>query len=295
MYEGDSPLAERRAQALSLDPALLAELLGQAELRELLDPDVIAETERELQRLSATGRCRDLEGVADLLRAARAADRGRGGGAVRRARGRARPGSAELVGGAAVSSGCGSRARTLGRDRGRRAAARRARACRCRSACPRRSPSRSRDPLGDLVARYARTHGPFTRRRGGRGSGSGVAVVDASAARGWRRPGGVVEGEFLRRGGAGHASGATPRCCGMLRRRSLAALRKEVEPVPPEALARFLPGLAGRRRPRLPAAPTALLRGGRAAGRGAGAGLARWRRWCCRRGSPATPPRCSTS
>src|SRR4249919_3761012 len=64
MYEGDAPLAERRAQALSLDPALLAELLGQDGLRELLDPAVIAETERDLQHLSASRRCRDLEGVA---------------------------------------------------------------------------------------------------------------------------------------------------------------------------------------------------------------------------------------
>ena len=70
MYEGDAPLAERRAQALSLDPALLAELLGQDGLRELLDPAVIAETERDLQHLSASRRCRDLEDVADLLRTA---------------------------------------------------------------------------------------------------------------------------------------------------------------------------------------------------------------------------------
>src|SRR5689334_23432166 len=70
MYEGDAPLAERRAQALSLDPALLAELLGQDGLRELLDPAVIAETERDLQHLSASRQCRDLEGVADLLRTA---------------------------------------------------------------------------------------------------------------------------------------------------------------------------------------------------------------------------------
>ncbi len=55
MYEGDAPLAERRAQALTLDSTLLAELLGQADLRELLDPAVVAETERELQRLARTG------------------------------------------------------------------------------------------------------------------------------------------------------------------------------------------------------------------------------------------------
>jgi ATP-dependent Lhr-like helicase len=64
MYEGDSPLAERRAQALALDSSLLAELLGHADLRELLDPAVVAETEADLQRVSADRRCRDLEGVA---------------------------------------------------------------------------------------------------------------------------------------------------------------------------------------------------------------------------------------
>ncbi|MFT4284618.1 MAG: ATP-dependent helicase, partial [Protaetiibacter sp.] len=68
LYEGDSPLAERRAAALSLDPALLAELLGRAELRELLDPEVIAQTERELQRLDPERRARDAEGIVDLLR-----------------------------------------------------------------------------------------------------------------------------------------------------------------------------------------------------------------------------------
>ncbi|WP_256939929.1 DEAD/DEAH box helicase [Arthrobacter sp. BF1] len=73
LYEGDSPLAERRAAALSLDPALLDELLGRAELRELLDPAVIAATSAQLQRLAGAGgdadrRVRGLEGVADLLR-----------------------------------------------------------------------------------------------------------------------------------------------------------------------------------------------------------------------------------
>ena len=70
MYEGDSPLAERRAQALTLDSVLLAELLGQAELRELLDPEVIAEAQQEAQRLPEGRQARGLEGVADLLREA---------------------------------------------------------------------------------------------------------------------------------------------------------------------------------------------------------------------------------
>ncbi|MFI6220873.1 DEAD/DEAH box helicase [Nocardia salmonicida] len=68
LYDGDSPLAERRAAALALDSSLLAELLGRVELRELLDPDVIALTEQELQRLTPERRARDAEGLADLLR-----------------------------------------------------------------------------------------------------------------------------------------------------------------------------------------------------------------------------------
>ena len=68
MYEGDSPLAERRAAALALDPTLLAELLGRVELRELLDADVVASTSRQLQHLSEDRLARDAEGVADLLR-----------------------------------------------------------------------------------------------------------------------------------------------------------------------------------------------------------------------------------
>ncbi|MBF6356300.1 DEAD/DEAH box helicase [Nocardia higoensis] len=68
MYEGDSPLAERRAAALSLDSGLLAELLGRVELRELLDPRILEQTERELQRLTPERRARDAEGLADLLR-----------------------------------------------------------------------------------------------------------------------------------------------------------------------------------------------------------------------------------
>ncbi|MFZ0754633.1 MAG: DEAD/DEAH box helicase, partial [Trebonia sp.] len=65
MYAGDAPLAERRAQALALDPALLAELLGTDGLRELLDAGVVEETERDLQHLSESRRCRDAEAVAD--------------------------------------------------------------------------------------------------------------------------------------------------------------------------------------------------------------------------------------
>ena len=142
MYEGDAPLAERRAQALSLDPALLAELLGQDGLRELLDPAVIAETERDLQHLSASRRCRDLEDVADLLRTAgpltadEVAQRCADPMAARTGSGNCRrPAVASVCG--SPDSRCGPRSRTRG-GCGTRSG------CRCRSACPRRSPSRSR-------------------------------------------------------------------------------------------------------------------------------------------------------
>ncbi|HEX2072350.1 MAG TPA: DEAD/DEAH box helicase, partial [Geodermatophilus sp.] len=59
IYEGDAPLAERRAQALALDSALLAELLGRSELRELLDAEALAEVEAELQRRPGARHPRD--------------------------------------------------------------------------------------------------------------------------------------------------------------------------------------------------------------------------------------------
>ncbi|HIX00111.1 MAG TPA: DEAD/DEAH box helicase, partial [Candidatus Nesterenkonia stercoripullorum] len=68
LYEGDSPLAERRAAALSVDTDLLGELLGRVELREFLDAGIIADTEAQAQRLTPTRRLRGIEGAADLLR-----------------------------------------------------------------------------------------------------------------------------------------------------------------------------------------------------------------------------------
>ena len=121
-----------------------------------------------------------------------------------------------------------------------------------------------RDPLGDLVARYARTHGPFDAGDVAARFGLGPAVVEQALAR-LAGTGRVVAGEFLP-GGAG-AEWCDAEVLRMLRRRSLAALRKEVEPVPVEALAAFLPALAAGRQP-------AARRRRRAAGRRAAAGRA---------------------
>ncbi|HUR51308.1 MAG TPA: ATP-dependent helicase [Mycobacteriales bacterium] len=236
MYEGDSPLAERRAQALSLDSGLLAELLGQAELRELLDPTAMAEVEAELQRLAPERKARDLEGVADLLRVlgalstAEAVERG------------ATPGwLAELE-----ESRRAIRVRIAGEERwaavedaGRLQDA-------LGTALPVGVPEAFTepvpDPLGDLVSRYARTHGPFLASDVATRFGLGVAVVEGALAR-LAATGRVVHGAF-RPGGSGleHCDAEVLRA---LRRRSLALLRKEVEPVAPEVLARFLPAWQG--------------------------------------------------
>jgi ATP-dependent Lhr-like helicase len=235
LYEGDSPLAERRAAALSLDPTLLAELLGQqgyGGLRELLDPDAIASLARDLQRLSDDRRARDVEGVADLLRVlgplstAEAVDRG------------ATPGwLAELE-----ETRRAVRLRVAGEERWVAVED----AGRLRDALGTPLPvgipdaflEPLRDPIGDLVARFARTHVPFLAGDVAARFGLGPAVVELALSR-LAGTGRVVCGEFLP-GGAG-TEWCDAEVLRTLRRRSLAALRKEVEPVPLEALASFLP------------------------------------------------------
>ncbi len=232
LYEGDSPLAERRAAALSLDSRLLAELLGQAELRELLDADVLAELEAELQWRTEDRRIKDAEGVADLLRIlgpltdGELAERG------------ADPAWAEELSGARRAL----RVRIAGRDHWAAIED----AGRLRDALgtalpvgvPEAFTEPVKDPLGDLLARYARTHGPFTSAQAAARFGLGPAVTDGALQR-LAAGGRVVQGEF-------HPTGIGQEWCDAtvlrrLRRRSLAALRQELEPVPPTALAAFLP------------------------------------------------------
>ncbi|MFF4105579.1 ATP-dependent helicase [Streptomyces sp. NPDC001903] len=232
LYEGDSPLAERRAAALSLDSRLLAELLGQAELRELLDAEVLEELERELQWLTEDRRAKDAESVADLLRllgpltTAELAERG-ADPAWPQALARARRAIAVRIGGAdhwAAVEDAGRLRDALG------------------TALPVGVPEAFtepvKDPLGDLLARYARTHGPFTTAAVAARFGLGAAVTEGALHR-LAAAGRVVQGEF-------HPAGIGQEWCDAtvlrrLRRRSLAALRQELEPVPPTSLATFLP------------------------------------------------------
>jgi ATP-dependent Lhr-like helicase len=236
MYEGDAPLAERRAQALSLDSALLAELLGQAELRELIDADALAEVEAEVQRLTPERAVRDLEGVADLLRVL---------GDLTTAEAVARGAQPAWLAGLEEQRRA-IRVRIAGEERwaavedaGRLQDA-------LGTALPVGVPEvflePVRDPLGDLVSRFARTHGPFHPVDLAHRFGLGVAVVDSALAR-LSASGRVVHGEF-RPGGTG-LEWCDAEVLRSLRRRSLAKLRKEVEPVAPEVLARFLPSWQG--------------------------------------------------
>lgn len=235
MYEGDSPLAERRAAALSLDSTLLAELLGRVELRELLDADVIAKAERELQRLAPERHAHDVEGMADLLRLLGPVTTEE---AAERSTAYPVPWLDELVAHrrALRVSFAGRQWWTAVED-----------AARLRDGLgvplPIGTPAAFiepvDDPLGDLLGRYARTHGPFTVSEAAERFGIGSAVARDVLAR-LANEKRVVEGEF--RPGASGSEWCDAEVLRRLRRRSLAAAREEVEPVSTATLGRFLPG-----------------------------------------------------
>jgi ATP-dependent helicase Lhr and Lhr-like helicase len=241
LYEGDAPLAERRAQALSLDNALLAELLGSTDLRELLDADAIAAVEAELSRLAPERRAHGVDAVHDLLR---------GIGDLSTTEALARGATPQDLA-ALEEQRRAIRVRLAGdehwlaiEDAGR---VRDALGTALPVGVPETFTEPVRDPLGDLVARYARTHGPFHTADVAARLGLGPAVVAATLDR-LRASGRLLSGEF-RPGGIG-AEWCDAEVLRLIRRRSLAALRREVEPVPADALARFLPewqSVTGRR------------------------------------------------
>ncbi|HWD48203.1 MAG TPA: DEAD/DEAH box helicase, partial [Actinomycetota bacterium] len=240
MYEGDAPLAERRAQALSLDRSVLAELLGREELRDLIDQAALADLELELQLLTPERKVRDPDGLHDALRLL-------GGLTVQEAAARsadpaAAPGwLAELE-----SSRRAVRLRVAGQERWVAiedvARLRDGLGAAPPVGVPQAFLEPVADPVGDLLARYARTHGPFVSADPARRLGLGVAVVEQTLAR-LEAAGRLVQGEF-RPGGSGR-EWLDAEVLRRLRRRSLAALRREVEPVPQEAMARFLSAWQG--------------------------------------------------
>ncbi len=244
MYEGDSPLAERRAAALSVDPALLGELLGTVELRELLDPDVIAQFEREAQRLDPERRARGLEGVADLLRLLGPLD-------ADEVAARLDPDSTDGATAAALLDDLVTARRAIPvtiagvsrvaaiEDAGR---LRDALGAALPTGIPVAFLEPLADPLGDLVARHARTHGPFTTVAVAERFGLGTAVARHTLQR-LETNGRLTSGYFLptAAGSGDDIEWCDTEVLRRLRMRSLAAIRGSVEPVSPEAYARFLP------------------------------------------------------
>ncbi|MFI4990209.1 MAG: DEAD/DEAH box helicase [Solirubrobacterales bacterium] len=237
MYEGDTPSAERRAAALSLDRDLLRELLGQEELRELLDPDALQRVEDDLQHRSEITRATSRDGLHDVLRhvgdlsdeevAARVFD-GIDPAPLLAELQRERRAIRLRVGGeprwvAADEAGLYRDALSAAPPGG----------------LPEAFLADVPDALRVLVARYARTHGPFTTDELHERYG-----VDAAAVlRELERDGDVVRGE-LRPGGTGR-EWCDVEVLRRLRRASLAALRKEIEPAEQQALAAFLPAWQG--------------------------------------------------
>jgi len=237
MYEGDTPKAERRAAALSLDRELLRELLGQEELRELIDPDALAEVEADLQRTSDRARAANADGLHDVLRAV-------GDLTVTEAQERC----LEAVSARRMLGDLEKESRAVGMRIGeeeRWVAAEDAGLYRdaLGAAPPEGLPDvfleEVEEPLTRLARRYARTHGPFTTRA----VSSRYALDFGPMLRELERAGGLVRGE-LRPGGS-EREWCDPDVLRRLRRASLATLRREVEPAEQRALARFLPAWQG--------------------------------------------------
>lgn len=240
MYEGDSPLAERRAAALSLDSVLLAELLGRVELRELLDPQVITSTNRQLQHLSDDRKARDAEGIADLLRLL---------GPLTEAEITDRATTSD-IGGWLDGLRAAKRALTVSfadetwwiaiEDIG---LLRDGVGVAVPVGVPTAFTESVDDPLGELLGRYARTRGPFTTHDAAARFGLGLRVTADVLGR-MAIDGKLIRGEFTDLPVADPT--AAEQWCDsdvlkILRRRSLAALRAQIEPVSTAAYGRFLP------------------------------------------------------
>ena len=234
IYDGDAPLAERRAQALSVDQSQLRELIGDTELRDLLDGGALESLEADLQHLPDRCHARSTDAVHDLL--LRLGDLSRGEVAARGVAGAAAPAVAELIKtGRAIEVMVGGEPRLIAVEDATRY--RDAIGIALPHGLPAALLESVADPVSDLVRRYARTHGPFTSHEAAARLGLGAAVVEATLLR-LRESGRVIDGEF-RPGGRGR-EWCEVEVLRSVRQRSLAKLRQEVEPVDAAALGRFL-------------------------------------------------------
>jgi ATP-dependent helicase Lhr and Lhr-like helicase len=233
LYDGDAPLAERRAQALAVDQSQLRELVGDAELRELLDAESIEVVERQLQRLDAKFRARSADGVHDLLL---------GLGDLTTEEIAARSASAAVSG--SVGELEGARRIVAIRIAGEPRYIAVEDAARYRDALgvplplglPASLLQPVADPIGDLALRYARTHAPFTAAEFASRYALGAATAESVLAR-LSAENRLIEGEF--RPGGTRREWTDASVLRMIRRRSLAKLRHEVEPVDQSSLGRL--------------------------------------------------------
>jgi len=241
MYEGDAPMAERRAGALALDRDLLRELLGQEELRELLDPEALADLELSLQGLAEDRQADSVDHLHDLLR--RLGDLSATEVGARVVGGPATAGEwlDELARGRrAITTRIGGEPRWIAiEDVGRYRDG-------VGASAPAGIPEAFLAPvtsaLEGLLARFARSHGPFLTTEPAHRWGLPVGLIDDALGR-LLAAGSLVRGEF--RPGGSEREWCDPEVLRLLRRRSLARLRQEVEPVAPETLGRFLPAWHG--------------------------------------------------
>ncbi len=244
VYDGDAPLAERRAQALTIDQDQLRELMGDADLRELLDPDAIAQVEETAQCLGETTRARSADGIHDLC--LRLGDLTRDEIARRIA-------SPDLL--EAVPRLVRARRLLELRISGERRYIAVEDAARYRDGLgiplPPGLPTALLEPVAqpvlELVRRYARTHSPFLSREPAARFGLDLATVE-TALRALVEDGRVLEGGF--RPGGLHREWCDAEILRQIRRKSLARLRREVEPVEQRTLARFETHWQGLVRPR---------------------------------------------
>jgi ATP-dependent Lhr-like helicase len=245
LYDGDAPLAERRAQALAVDQAQLRELLGDAELRELLDADSMDAIERQLQRLDPQYRAKSADAVHDMLI---------GTGDLTRDELLARVATAAV--GDSVEGLVAARRILTIRIAGEARLIAAEDAARYRdglgvplpAGLPESLLQPVRDPLGDLALRYARTHAPFAAATFASRYSLGPVAAEAVLIR-LTAEGRLVEGEF--RPGGSEREWTDPGVLRMLRSRSLAKLRHEIEPVDHAVLGRFVTtwhGVVKRRR-----------------------------------------------
>jgi ATP-dependent helicase Lhr and Lhr-like helicase len=233
IYDGDAPLAERRAQALAVDQSQLREIIGDAELRELLDADSMHALELELQRMEPRFHARSADAVHDMLLSigdlsrAEVAERSTAPDVARSADDLVKQGRAIVV------TIAGDDRYVAVED-----------AARYRDALglllpPNVPPALlapAADPLANLVRRYARTHAPFTPAEVATRFGIGSHAVEATLAA-LSADGSVVEGEF--RPGGTSREWTDAGVLRQLRRRSLARLRQEAEPVDQAVLGRL--------------------------------------------------------